>query len=102
MKQQWTAQELLDHWTPTPQEIKLIRSISQTGYNQIGSGTLYKWFQHEGDFPKRKQDIPSVIVGHIAEQLQIPRNAFDAYALHGRTARRHQHRIRQLLQFRAG
>ncbi len=71
MKQQWTSQELIDHWTFTQEEIALVQNIGQTDYNRLGYGLLLKYFQREGKFPQRKQDIPVVIVGHIAQQLHI-------------------------------
>jgi hypothetical protein len=102
MKQHWTPQELIDHWTLTPEEITMIKSISQTDYNQVGSGLLFKCFQNEGKFSQRKQDIPPVIVDHVSQQLQLSSNTFAAYQLKSRSVRRHQLRIRQLLQFRVG
>src|SRR5439155_9269586 len=69
---------------------------------QFGSGLLYKWFQNEGKFPKRKQDIPQAIQEYIAQQLDMEGSIFSSYQLHGRSVRRHQLRIRQLLQFRVG
>jgi hypothetical protein len=50
MKQQWTTQELIDHWTLTSQEVAQIQSVSQTAYNQIGYGVLFKTFQRDGKF----------------------------------------------------
>jgi Domain of unknown function (DUF4158)/Tn3 transposase DDE domain len=99
MKNQWVAQELLDHWTLTPQEITLIRSVSQTAYNQFGYGLLFKLFQREGKFPQRKQDIPTVIVEHLGRQLQVPEEALTFYSWTGRTAKRHRVHIRKRLGF---
>lgn len=100
MKQQWTPQELIDHWTLTNEEVTLVQDISQTDYNQLGAGLLLKHFQIEGKFPQRKQDIPPTIVEHIAHQLHMSSSVFARYQLKGRSVRRHQLRIRQLLQFR--
>ncbi len=102
MKQQWTAQELIDHWTFTQEEIALIQNIGQTDYNRLGYGLLLRYFQREGKFPPRKQDIPAVIVGHIAQQLHIQEGAFDFYKWTGRTMMRHRVHIRKLLGFRIG
>ncbi len=102
MKQQWTAQELIDHWTFTQEEIALVQNIGQTDYNRLGYGLLLKYFQREGKFPQRKQDIPAVIVGHIAQQLHIQETAFDFYKWTGRTMMRHRVHIRQFLGIRIG
>jgi len=67
MKQQWKTDELIDHWTLTHEEIILVQNISQIDYNRLGYGLLFKYFQREGKFPQRKQDIPRLIVEHIAQ-----------------------------------
>jgi hypothetical protein len=102
MKQQWTAQELIDHWTFTQEEIALVQNIGQTDYNRLGYGVLLKYFQREGKFPQRKQDIPAAIVGHIAQQLHIQESAFDFYNWTGRTMMRHRIHIRQFLGVQIG
>jgi DNA-binding cell septation regulator SpoVG len=102
MKQQWAAQELIDHWTLTSQEVTQIQSVSQTAYNQIGYGVLFKTFQRDGKFPQRKQDIPPVIIEHVGRQLRVPETALDFYSWTGRSAKRHRVHIRKLLGFRLG
>jgi TnpA family transposase len=102
MKQQWAPQELIDHWTLTQEEITVIKGISQTAYNQLGCAVLLKYFQNEGKFPQRKQDIPPIVIEHISRQLHIASNTLASYHLKGRSIRRHKLRIRQRLQFRAG
>jgi len=102
MKQIWASQELIDHWTLTREEILFVKSISQTEYNQLGCALLLKCLQNDGKFPYRKQDVPPVIVEYVSQQLHIPSTQFIAYQLQGRSGRRHQLRIRHLLQFRVG
>ncbi len=102
MKQQWKTDELIDHWTLTHEEITLVQNISEIGYNRLGYGLLLKYFQYEGKFPQRKQDIPSLIVEHIALQLHLHNNVFDDYRWNGRTIERHRSHIRQLLGVRMG
>jgi hypothetical protein len=81
MKQQWRPDELFDQWTLTQEEITLVRNISQTDFNRLSYGVFFKYYQREGKFPQRKQEIPSVIVKHIAEQLQVKSNVFDNFKL---------------------
>jgi hypothetical protein len=100
MKQQWKPDELFDQWTLTQEEITLVRNIIQTDFNQLSYGLFFKYYQREGKFPQRKQEIPSVIVKHIAEQLQIQSNTFDNFELKGRTARRYHLHLRQHFGFR--
>ena len=102
MKQHWAAQELLDHWAVTPEEITLIQSASQTTYNRFGYGLLYKVFQRDGKFPQRKQDISPAIIEYIGRQLRLPEGALKFYSWTGRTAKRHRVHIRNLMGFRIG
>jgi TnpA family transposase len=102
MKQQWATQELLDHWTLTPQEMVLIQSVSQTAYNRFGYGLLYKVFQRDGKFPQRKQDISPIIMEYIGRQLRLSEGALNFYSWTGRTAKRHRVHIRNLMEFRVG
>lgn len=44
MKQQWSSQELIDHWTLTQMEIALAQSISKTDYNQLGLHTPFCFY----------------------------------------------------------
>ena len=102
MKQQWTSQELIDHWTLTQNEIVLAQSISKIDHNQLGYALMLKYFQSEGKFPQRKQDIPDQIIIHIARQLRIQESAYVSYNWTGRTQKRHRSNIRSLLEFRTG
>jgi hypothetical protein len=79
-----------------------IQSVSQTAYNQIGYGVLFRTFQRDGRFPQRKQDIPPVIVEHVGRQLRVPETTLDFYNWTGRTAKRHRVHIRTFLGFRLG
>jgi hypothetical protein len=102
MKQQWAAQELIDHWTLTPEEITLVQGLSQTDYNRFGYALMFKCFEREGKFPQRKQDIPPVIVAHIGQQLHMPETVLNFYNWTGRTQKRHRFHIRSFLGFRIG
>jgi hypothetical protein len=66
MRQQWKPAELIDNWTLGDEEISLINAISKNDYNRFGCGLLLKYFQVEGKFPNRKQDIPKVVIEHVA------------------------------------
>jgi hypothetical protein len=44
MKQHWTPQELIDHWTLTAEEMALVGNVSQTDYNQLGYALMFKCF----------------------------------------------------------
>jgi hypothetical protein len=78
MKQQWAPQELIDHWTFTNAEVALVNT-HHTDPNRIACALLLKYFQREGKFPQRRQDIPNAIIKHIAQQLYLGTTVFDAY-----------------------
>jgi len=61
---------------------------------------MLKYFQLEGKFPQRKQDIPGQIIIHIAQQLCVQESAYASYDWTGRTQKRHRSHIRSLLGFR--
>ncbi len=102
MKQHWSSQELIDHWTLTQSEIVLAQNISKTDYNQLGYSLMLKYFQREGKFPQRKQDISGQIIVHIAQQLRVQESIYASYDWTGRTQKRHRSHIRSFLGFRIG
>src|SRR4051795_13360192 len=99
MNQQWTLEELLASWMLTDTEKVFINS-RYTDTNKVGFGTLFKYFQQDGRFPQRKQDIPEQIVLHIAQQLALQPKEFHAYRWTEGTIDRHRARIRSFLGFR--
>ena len=101
MKQQWAPQELIDHWILTDTEMILINKY-HTNSNKLGCALLLKYFQHEGKFPQRKQDIPRVIVEHVAHLLKLDITLFDNYKWEKGTIDRHRSQIRIFLGIRIG
>ncbi len=102
MRQQWKPAELIDYWTLGSEEINLINAISKNDYNRFGCGLLLKYLQVEGKFPNRKQDIPRVVIEHIAEQIHVQSSILQQYDLRGRAAKRHRVEIRRFLGIRKG
>lgn len=102
MRQQWKPAELIDNWTLGDEEISLINAISKNDYNRFGCGLLLKYFQVEGKFPNRKQDIPKVVIEHVAEQMHVQSSILQQYELQGRVAKRHRVEIRRFLCIRKG
>ena len=99
MKHIWTMDELIQHWTLELSDIELIDQ-TRTAKNRLGFALLLKWFQYEGRFPRRKQDVPTAIVEFLAHQLDTTADALRAYAWEGRTIERHRALVRQHLGFR--
>ncbi len=99
MKRRWTHDELIDQWSLQPAELALVSS-ARTPNNQLGFALLFKWFQAEGQFPRRKQDVPAPVVDFLARQLAVAPALFKSYPWQGRTVERHRAQIRQHLGFR--
>ena len=100
MRQYFTPQELVDHFTLLPHEHDLL--ANKSGINRLGFVVLLKYFQWEGRFPEHWQEVPSILVQHMAATLNIPADGIHQYELEGRTARYHKEQIRQWVGFRPG
>ena len=70
MKRQWTNEELIGNFTLSSKELDLIGD-SKTDHNLLGFAMLLKYFQYEGRFPSQKQDSPSGVIVHLAQQLGV-------------------------------
>ena len=70
MKRRWTDDELLQHFTLHPNELRL--STSTTDHNRLGFAVLLKFFEREGYFPLNSSSIPTQVIGYIASQINNP------------------------------
>jgi len=100
MRQNFTPQELADHFTLLPAEQELL--ANKTGSNRLGFVVLLKYFQWEGRFPEHVQEVPRAVVDHIAHTLTMPVERYLQYDLEGRSARYHKEQIRHWTGFRVG
>ena len=98
MKRNWNNQELSEHWTLAPDERE--RSLKEKGANRLGFALLLKFFQLNGRFPERKNELPRVVQTFIAEQLDLSADLSQDYAWGGRTLASHRVEIRELYGFR--
>ncbi len=98
MKRQWTADELVEHWTLRPSDRDLLANKAET--TRLGCALLLKAFQYEGRFPQSKSEIPTAAIVHVARQLGVPPECYAQYAWTGRTIESHRAQIRQALGFR--
>ncbi len=99
MKRQWTTDELVAHWMLEPPELELVNQ-ARTDKNRLGLALLLKWFQYESRFPKRKQEIPAVLLDYVANQLSTDPKNLKEYTWEGRTIARHRGLVRDYLGFR--
>lgn len=98
MKTDWIQEELIEVFTLSPDELKLLENRPPSG--QIGFSVLLKFLQYEGRFPYSLSEVPKTVVEYIAKQLSLPPEAFDSYKWNGRTNKRHKVQIREFLGFR--
>jgi hypothetical protein len=98
MKRHWDTEELLEHWTLMPAEYDLL--ANKTGATRLGFALLLKFFQYEARFPSQAQDVPALVVPHVAKQVEVPVAAFAAYDWQSRAIKYHRQQIRMTLGFR--
>ena len=98
MPQEYDGEDLVVDWTLLPGEETLVGS--KRGPARLGFAVLLKFFQREGRFPQRPQDVPPRAVAHLAAQVGIPAAQWSAYDWDGRAIKYHRAEIRTLLGFR--
>jgi hypothetical protein len=65
MKRQWTQDELAEHWTLLPDELKLL--ANKTGATRLGFSLLLKTFACQGRFPRHMHELPGAVIVHVAD-----------------------------------
>ena len=98
MNRDWTADELVEHWTLLTGEKRLL--ANKSGPTRLGFAVLLKFFQHEGRFPRQRQDVPGVAVEDVARQTGVAPGEWARYDWDGRTIKYHRAQIRAFLGFR--
>ncbi len=99
MKRAWETDDLIEHWTVTPQNVALLER--KTGHTRLGFALLLKAFQYAGRFPEHKNAIPSVVVAHVASQIGVASEEYLQYDWLGRSIEYHRAQIHAHLGFRA-
>ena len=62
-------QELSELYTPTPDDMALVRRVTQSSVTALGLVILLKAFQRLGYFP-RFDDLPPRLIGYIAQSIE--------------------------------
>ena len=73
MKRAWHPEELVEHWTIVPEDWSLIEPKQSA--TRLGFAVLLKFFQYAGSFPRAPQDVPLIVVDHLAQQVGVPADA---------------------------
>jgi len=98
MKRNWELDELIEHWTLLPDEIKLLGN--KTGATRLGFAIVLKYFQLFVHFPVQKPDVPNIVITHIASQVNVSPQDYQKYDWQSRMAMYHRSQIREFLGFR--
>ena len=101
LKPALTAYELHHYYTPTYEELRYVSEQTRDAAQCLGFALLLKTFQRLGYFI-RVNDIPAVIVNHVAQYLDIadPQSLLQPYD-GSRNRQKHCQRIRAYLQVNA-
>ena len=98
MQRDWTADELILHWTLQAPEQAMVGN--KTSATRLGFAILLKFFQFMGCFPRHAGEVPAAAVEHVAQQVGVPHELWPDYQWQGRTIEYHRAQIRFLLGFR--
>ncbi len=98
MKQDWTTDELIEHFTLLESEQEFVSANAP--HNELGKALLFKFFQYEARFPETPSEIPRQTVDYIAHQLGLSPKVLTAYKWRGRSIKEHRRDIREFYGFR--
>ncbi len=98
MRQDWTTNEVIEHFTLLPAEIEFLGSNDP--HNQLGKAVLLKLFEYEGRFPEDPSELPPAIIAYMAQQLDLSEHVIHQYDWNGRRIKEHRKDIRELMGFR--
>ncbi|UWE05296.1 DUF4158 domain-containing protein [Laceyella sacchari] len=98
MKQQWTREELIEHFTLLEPEKQLVEA--KYAKSQLSFAVLFKYFQQEARFPENAESVPFPVVEFIAKQLRTSTDQFYQSGWKSRTIERHRAEIRKFFGFR--
>lgn len=96
--QQWTIDDLIDHWTLLPSEREQL--ANKTGATRLGFAVMLKAFALEGRFPSTIHDIAPAVVAYLAKQVDIAPDLYQHYDWRGRSSSNHRAQIRAFYAFR--
>ena len=98
MRQSWTIDELIDHWTLLPVELDVLGTSRDA--NRLGLAVMLKAYGLEGRFPYNTSEVPEVVVEYVARQVGVEAALFGQYDWRGRSSSSHRTLIREHFGFR--
>lgn len=90
--------ELVDHFTLDPDDLKLLRN--KTGATRLGFALQLKYPAWKGRFPRGRSDLADNAIEHVARQVGVPPEELGFYDWAGRTIKGHRAEARRYLGFR--
>lgn len=97
MRQSWTTEELIEHWSLLPDERRLLHDKMEK--HKLIFAIMLKSFQYMGRFPEDLTKLPKIIVNYLAAHLNLTTDGIYDYNLDGRAARDHRLIIRKFFRF---
>ena len=91
-------EELVEHFTLYPDEIRLLRNKS--GATRLGFGLSLKFLLWKARFPRGRGELPDNVIEFVAGQVGVPAADLGFYDWDGRQVKRHRAEIRRVTGFR--
>ncbi|KXG43558.1 Tn3 family transposase [Tepidibacillus decaturensis] len=98
MKRNWELDELIEHFTILPDEMKVVEN--KKGETRLGFAVLLKFFQNEARFPNHKYEVPKSIIAYIAKQVFVEPELYTRYDWNSRSITYHRSQVREYFGFR--
>ncbi|WP_117199510.1 Tn3 family transposase [Nocardiopsis sp. TNDT3] len=89
--------ELLDAFTLTADELKLLRNKS--GATRLGFAVTLRFLLWRGRFPRGRGEVPDNAIAHVAKQAKVTPSEIAFYDWQGRSAKRNRTEIRDFTGF---
>ncbi|KUP97167.1 Tn3 family transposase [Thermobifida cellulosilytica] len=89
--------ELLDAFTLTADELKLLRNKS--GATRLGFAVTLRFLLWRGRFPRGRGEVPDNAIAHVAKQAKVEPSEIAFYDWQGRSAKRNRTEIREFTGF---
>ena len=88
MKRLWSADELYERWTLSPDDLAFIAGNADAG--RLGLASQLAFWRSQSRFPDEEADLAPAVVAHLAVQLGTPAEDIESYTFAGRSGRRHR------------
>lgn len=90
MKRLWSADELGELWTLSPDDVAFIADNADAG--RLGLACQLTFWRSQGRFPDEEADLAPAVIAHLADQIGVAADV-ESYAFTGRSGRRHRQRV---------